>query len=89
MLINSPMNARTQIVSVSSSWGGVSLRLKRQWLSKFWVVLPTLAGPHLHGALPAAVHCKQPRAKEKPYHDRLHLLLLSATTSLPLCILAK
>lgn len=63
MLVNSLTNERTQVVSVNSSWGGVSQKPKGQWLSKSWAVFPILAKLHLHRVLLAAVHCKGTQEK--------------------------
>lgn len=50
MLVNSSVNASTQIVSGSSSWGGMSRRPKGQWLSEAWDVFSALAESHLQSA---------------------------------------
>lgn len=50
MLVNSSINASTQIVSVSSSWGGMSLRLKGQWLNEAWDAFSALAESPLQSA---------------------------------------
>lgn len=84
MLVNSLTNERTQIVSVNSSWGGVSQKLKGQWPSKSWAVFPTLANFICTECCQQLCTVREPGAKEKPHQDRLHLLLLGVTTSLTL-----
>lgn len=84
MLVSSPTHARMQIVSVSSSWDGVSPRLKRQWPHKSWATSQLWQVPICTECCWQLCTVKESRTEEKPHQDRLHLLLLGVTTSLPL-----